>query len=424
MKAGNSVEDESSRVPVFEERASGYASLPKNVFLLSAALLVMRSAETFYAPILPLYARVLDASIALFWVGVVTGIHRLGSVIMNPIAGPWCDRTGQRKPFIVGVLVASVASILGGLAFSVADLTLYRLLSGVGYGTLTIAALSYINSVTTIQNRATAMSLLSASTLAGAALGPFPGGYIAESFTPAILGYRMTFYSGGLIQLLVGIGAFFLIRQGMRSRRAMSEAGGKLSFSTIFRNRGVTITSGTALLFGVSHGAFMYFTIPLLGDSLGFSPSRIGWIISAFGFGHVIGALFMGPLSDKVGKRKPFVFMAVFGVGVLILVFSLLKSLPLMIATTFAIGLVTAPCCGIVPALVAELAPRLPATAMALQKASEQFGLFVGPMIGGILIPILGFSHAMVVYAAIAICGSFMFLSSVVERRLPAFEKV
>ncbi len=401
------------------KKKSSYTTLPRAVFLLSAALLLMRSAESFYVPILPLYARVFDASVPLFLVGLVTGINRLGQVIGSPIGGAWCDAIGRRKPFIVGVLVASLASILGGLAFGVTDLTAYRLLSGMGYGILTIAALAYINSIVSTQNRATAMSLLSASTLAGAAIGPFPGGYIAEAITPALLGYRFTFYSGGVLQLLVGVLAFFVIREGTRVNGAMPQRAKKPAFSTILQNKGVMITSVASVLFGISHGAFLYFTVPLFGDSLGFSPSRIGWIISAFGVGHVIGALIMGPLSDRVGKRKPFVFGAVFGLGVLILVFSVLQSLPLMVMTTLAIGLVTAPECGIVPALAAELAPGLAATAMSAVKASEQLGLFIGPMIGGILVAALGFNQAMVIYALIAIGGSLIFLFGVAERALP-----
>lgn len=54
---------------------SSYNTIPRAVFVLSAALLVMRSAQTFYVPILPLYIRILDTSIPLFVVGLVAGVH-------------------------------------------------------------------------------------------------------------------------------------------------------------------------------------------------------------------------------------------------------------------------------------------------------------------------------------------------------------
>ena len=395
---------------------SAFSTLPRPVYLLSIALLLMRSAEHFYVPILPLYVRVLDASIPMFLVGLVVGIHRLGMVIANPIAGSWCDRIGFRKPFLIGVVITSAASALGGAALGAADLTLYRILSGIGYGTLTMAAMGFINSVTTPQNRATAMSLLSASTLAGAALGPFPGGYIAESLASVLSGYRWTFFSGGLVQILVGVAAFFLIRDRAAIARRMPLAAKGLSLYTLaLRHKNVSVTALSIFLFGLSHGAFLYFTVPLLGESLGFGPVRIGWIISGFGFGHVLGALIMGPLSDKAGKRKPFLFLALLWPGILILLFSLVDTVAPMVAITFVYGFVTAPCCGILPALAAELLPEAPTSSIALQNSAEMLGIFVGPIIGGLILSAFGFSVALVTYGVITIAGSLIFQLSVPE---------
>jgi len=400
---------------------SPFATLPRAVFLLAVALLFMRAAENFYTPILPLYVRVLDAAIPLFLAGLVVGIHRLGMVVASPIAGNWCDRIGYRKPFIIGVVVTGIASGLGGLAIGAADLTFYRVLSGLGYGTLTIAALVFINGVTTPRNRATAMSLVTASTLAGAALGPFPGGYIAESLTPALLGYRATFYSAGLVQVLVGVYAFFLMRgRGVVTNQAAPASSGGSLYTLALRHKDVAITCLCVFFFGFSYGAFLLFTVPLMGESLGFGPVQIGWIISGFGFGHVLGALIMGPLSDKMGRRKPFVFLALLSSGVLILLFSLAEQVPLMVTITFLLGFLTAPCCGIVPAMVAELLPEAPASAMALQRSAEMLGIFVGPIFGGLILGISGFSIALIVYAAITIVGSLIFLLGVREPLQPA----
>ena len=402
------------------DRKKGYSGLPRTVFLLSAVMLLMRAAQTFYVPILPLYIRVLEVSIPLFVVGMVTGVHRLGAVVMNPFAGRWCDRIGYKQPFMIGVIVMSLACILASMSFGAADLTLYLILSGAGYGTVALAALAYITGETTAENRATAMSLLSATTLAGAAIGPLPGGYIADAFSTAMTGYRATFFSGGLVLLLAGVYAFFLIRR-LGDKLQHSEAK-KSAFKDVIKHRGLLITCVATLFFGISHGAFLYFTVPLLGNSLGFSASQIGWIISGFGVGHIIGALMLGPLSDRMGRRKPFVFSAIFGMGVMILLFNLLDSVLLMVLATSIIGFVTAPCCGILPALVSELVPGAPATAISLQKSSEQLGIFVGPIVGGALIMALGYSSAIIGYGAFAILGSLIFLAGVNEPELSRAE--
>jgi predicted MFS family arabinose efflux permease len=394
-----------------------FTNTPQSIFSLAIALMLMRCAESLFVPVLPLYVRILDASIPLFIIGLVTSINRLGIVLITPAAGSWCDRIGYGKPYLVGVFLASGACILGGISAGAIDLGLYRLLSGMGYGAVTLATMAFANRVTTPENRATAMSLISASMLAGAAIGPLPGGYIAQSFPTLLSGYRATFFVGGLIELLVGIFTFFIMINHPRKEMVGIPETVHKSFLTrnLLANKGVSMTCSASFLFGIAHGAFLYFTVPLLGDTLGFRPFEIGWIISAFGAGHVIGSLIFGPISDQLNRRKPFIFMGFFGPGVVILFFTLVNNLALMVFSTFVLGVVTSPCCGIVPALIAESAAETPAAAMGVGKSAEQLGLFVGPIVGGILIPHLGFSNAMLLYAAMTMAGSLIFIMGVPE---------
>lgn len=406
------------RKPIIGVKAKNiFANIPKSLFFLAIALMLMRCAESLFVPILPLYVRVLDTSIPLFIIGLVTSINRLGIVITTPVSGSWCDRIGYGKPYLVGVFLASGACILGGISAGTIDLGLYRLLSGMGYGTVTISTMAFANQVATPENRATAMSFISASMLAGAAIGPLPGGYIAQSFSTLLLGYRATFFVGGLIELLVGIFTFFIITSKSKDRTVSApDSSHKSLFNRdLLLNKGVSVTSSASFLFGFAHGAFLYFTVPLWSDKLGFRPSEIGWIISAFGAGHVLGSLILGPISDQINRRKPFIFIGFFGPGVVILFFTLLDNISLMVLSTFVLGVVTSPCCGIVPALIAESAPETPAAAMGLGKSSEQLGLFIGPMVGGVLIPILGFKGAMLIYAFITVMGSIIFIIGVSE---------
>ncbi len=348
--------------------------------------------------------------------GLVVGIHRLGQAVAFPFIGGWCDRIGYRKPFIAGVVLTSIASALGGLAVGTADLTLYRVLAGVGYGTMNIAAMSAINNMTTSQNRGTAMSVFSAATLAGAAIGPIPGGFIVESMSSQLAGYRWAFYGGGILQMLVGIAAFFVIRDKREpARPTASSAKGMSLFSHAIKNKDVAITSLGVFLFGVSFSAFLYFTVPLMGKDMGLNAERIGWVISGFALGLVVGSLVAGPMSDKVGKRKPFVFFSLLGPGVAILLFRMVGQLPLMVACTFLLGLLTSPSCGIGPTMVTELLPKAPASAMALLRSGEMTGMFVGPMIGGVIISLTNYSTAMLAYAIITMVGSVIFLFTVRE---------
>jgi hypothetical protein len=58
------------------------------------------------------------------------------------------------------------------------------------------------------------------------------------------------------------------------------------------------MASLSTFLWGISYGALLFMTVPLLGEKVGFTPTKVGWVISAFGWGHVAGAfVFPGPYS-------------------------------------------------------------------------------------------------------------------------------
>ncbi len=402
------------------------SSIPGSIWLLSGAIMAMRIAEVFYVPILPLYVKVLDSAAPLFMVGLVTGVHRLSLALTQPLAGGWLDRAGRKKPFIIGTIIAAVASFLGGVAIGQIDLILYRIFSGIGFGILTLAAMAYITDITSPRNRATAMGIFSASTLAGAAIGPLPGGMIAEAFSPRLLGYRATFYSSGVLMLLVGVYAYFLIKE-----RAKAPAGvtGKIEKRTpileILKKNDIAWGSMSTFLWGISYGALLFMTIPLLGEKLGFSPTKIGWVISAFGWGHVAGAFVFGPLSDKFGRRKPFGQIGILGSGILVILLAISQELWWMVTITALFGFISGPCCNVFPAMMSELNPAAPATSIGIQRFGEQFGIFLGPVIGGILIPVLGYQGAILAYGGIMIIGSIVLQFGVAEpKQLKMGEKM
>ncbi len=126
--------------------------MPSALWVLARAMLVIRSAEVFYVPIMPLYARLLDTTVPLFVVGLATSVDRLGAVVVSPVAGRWADRVGRRRPYLIGVGLTAVASVLGGVAVGMVDLVAYRLVSGIGYGVLTIAAMSYVSEITSTRS--------------------------------------------------------------------------------------------------------------------------------------------------------------------------------------------------------------------------------------------------------------------------------
>ncbi len=65
--------------------------------------------------------------------------------------------------------------------------------------------------------------------------------------------------------------------------------------------------------------------------------------------------------------------------------------------------------------MMSELNPTAPATSIGAQRFGEQFGIFLGPVIGGLLIPVLGYKGAILSYGVIMVAGSVVFPLEVPE---------
>ena len=128
-----------------------------------------------------------------------------------------------------------------------------------------------------------------------------------------------------------------------------------------------------------------------LTERLNFTLSDVGWVMSAFGLGSVIGSWLGGKLTDKIGYYK-------------VMVFSLLATGFLFIAVQFLITFVTF-CLGIFlvmlvadmfrPAMFVALSayskPENRTRSVTLIRLAINLGFSAGPALGGIIITSLSY---------------------------------
>ncbi len=76
--------------------------------------------------------------------GFVVAVALLGSALGAWVAGRLADRWGRTRVMFLGSILFLVSSIMTGLAFSVGDLILWRVLSGIGIGIASVMAPAYI----------------------------------------------------------------------------------------------------------------------------------------------------------------------------------------------------------------------------------------------------------------------------------------
>ena len=170
---------------------------PKAVVLTMVGVLtaIFMSAldQTIVATAMPAIVRALHGFTS--YAGVVSA-YLIASTVMLPIGGKLSDVYGRKRLLVIGMLWFTLASVLCGIAGSMAQLIVYRAVQGLGAGLMQAAATTTIADLYPPARRGRAIGLLSTISVLASVIGPVLGGYLADG-----PGWRYVF----LINLPVGL---------------------------------------------------------------------------------------------------------------------------------------------------------------------------------------------------------------------------
>ena len=119
--------------------------------------------------------------------------------VFIPAAGWLGDRLGSKRVLLFAIAVFTGASVLCGLAGSLSQLVLFRVLQGVGGGMLIPVGMGMLFRTFPPEERVRASSILTVPTAVAPALGPVLGGLLVTD-----LSWRWVFF----VNLPIGIVAF------------------------------------------------------------------------------------------------------------------------------------------------------------------------------------------------------------------------
>ncbi len=133
---------------------------------------------------------------------VLTG-YMLSLAVVMPAAGYLTDTFGSKRIYVLAMGLFIVGSALCGLAWDINSLTLFRVLQGIGGGTLMPLGITVIYKAVPPEERGTIMGLFGVPLLLGPLLGPTLGGYIVEYIDWRVI-FTLNIPVGGL-GLLLGL---------------------------------------------------------------------------------------------------------------------------------------------------------------------------------------------------------------------------
>lgn len=264
--------------------------------------------------------------------------------------GLLADRYGRRMPLMLTLVFFSVMEVLSGLAPSYTAFLIFRALFGIGMGGEWGVGASLAMEAAPKARR----GLLSGFLQEGYACGYLLAAVVYFLIFPR-WGWRPLFFIGGLPALLA-IYVRFQVSESevwLKSRHAdwSSLGRGIVSHWRLFLYLLVLMT----MMNFVSHGTQdMYPTF--LQRDWGFTPGRRAALTAFSMVGAILGGLFFGHLSDRLGRRRAIISALVGGI-LTIPLWAFAPSLSLLVAGAFIMQFMVQGAWGVIPAHITELSP-------------------------------------------------------------------
>lgn len=395
----------------------------KRMSVLMAVAFVDMIGLMMVIPLLPLYAKRLDASASL--IGVLTASFPVAQLASSPVWGRVSDRYGRRPALLVGLTASAIAYVIFGFAASLLQLFLSRFVQGLGGGTTGVAQ-AYVADTMAPHERAKALGWLSAATSAGVIVGPALGSFAA----------RLGATAPGLVAAaLCAVNVLFAWRWLPESRVVEAHtqtASGRFvpppeprpvlnAMWDVIRHprRPVAYVIWIYVIAMLAYNSTPPVFSLYLSWRFGITEQNIGWFFVLFGVvGVVMRALVVGPINDRFGEVRTMWLGAVLyalGYGLL----PLARSVPAFLAFQVLLPLGTALFFPANSALVSHRAERHEFGLMlGVQQALRGVMSIIGPLWAGFAYDHLGPSVPFFACSVIIACA--LMLAIRVPRGEPA----
>ena len=274
----------------------------------------------------------------------------VAAAVMTPPSAFLANTFGRKRVLMVAIAGFVIASVLCGLAQSLTQIVLFRLLQGMLGAALVPVAQSILLDIYTPQERGGAMAIFGVSVMVGPVLGPVIGGWLTDQFT-----WRWVFYINvpigalafaglsafmteskpgagpkfdwlgfGSLSIAIGATQMFLDRGAQldwfSSVEILLEAVVAVSaayvflvhiFTTdrpfvnprLFLDRNFAVGIMLIFIVGVTYFAVLALSTPYLQTLMGYPVVTAGLTMGPRGLGTMIAMLAVGRLIGKVDTR-------------------------------------------------------------------------------------------------------------------------
>jgi MFS family permease len=372
-----------------------------------------------YAPIqvlLPEQAQLLASADKEAVFSVVTGIGAVIALIANPVIGAFSDRTcsrwGRRHPWtLAGSALGAVGLVVLAVAPNVVLMVIGWSLVQAGLNGMLASLTSALPDRVPVEQRAEVGGFIGISQMLGTVAGA------------ALVSVVITSLAGGYVAcaVLVVLGALAFVRftpDAVLPRRFRPDGGlrqlvGALWISPV-KHPDFGWGWGTHFMVNLGNALGTLYLLYFLADAVHYQGDPVDGLLILmvlYGIALTIGALVAGRMSDKSGRRKPYVVAAA--------VVMAASAIILAVSPTWTASLIAAPLLGVGfgvywAVALAVLTQVLPAASnrakdLGVINVANSLPQVIAPVVAGLALQLAGGYAALFALSAIAtVAGGFM----------------
>jgi DHA2 family multidrug resistance protein len=171
--------------------------------------------------VVPTFMEVLDTTIAVVALRYIVGglsatasdgewvltSYLAANAIILPITGWLSAHLGRRNYFLASIAIFTISSLLCGMAGSLGQLILFRVIQGLAGGGLQPSSQGVLLDAFPVEKQGVAMTLFGFAALIAPVIGPTLGGWITDSYS-----WRWVFLINVPVGLLALAGCYVLLR--------------------------------------------------------------------------------------------------------------------------------------------------------------------------------------------------------------------
>jgi len=367
-------------------------------------------------PLLPIYAR--DFGATGTQLGFLTASFAVARLITTFPGGWLADRTGRKKPIILGLFAYSVVMALYGFSQDTSQLILLRGLQGMASGIVWPVISTMVVEMVPPKDRGKAMGLYEMTHFLGMVIGPGLGGVLAGVFTTAV-----PFFVCGVLAFLSSILVVFTVQETVTTKLSIDDSSTENAyFRTNSKPSGHNsiikaikeLTPYAGIFVGLCVARFILaFSNSLMqpvlsvyaNEEIGISEAGVGMLFTIQGIVTLFATIPMGTVADRVGRKPMIILGKIIHASAAILVIFSGSLWPLLLVMTMR-GFGRAVSNPSITAMFSGLVPvSKRGRGMGIFNIFQNVGLVVGATVGGFLYEFSSFESPFIACAVVGLIG-------------------